>query len=56
MKVMFMQKTALLRGIPVETCMILRAKTDQGDPTQTKKHCPCKREVCLTETAKMDES
>jgi hypothetical protein len=41
MKVMFMKKTALLRGIPVETRMNLRAKMDQGDPAQTKKHCPC---------------
>jgi len=40
MKVMFMKKTALLRGIPVETRMILRAKTDQGDPTQTQRTQP----------------
>jgi len=56
MKVMFMKKTALLRGIPVETRTILRAKMDQGDPMQNKKQCQCKREVCLTETAKMVNS
>jgi hypothetical protein len=53
MKVLFMKKTALLRGIPTETRMILRAKTDQGDPTLTKKPYPCKRKVYLTERANM---
>jgi hypothetical protein len=34
MKAMFMKKMVLPRRIPVETRMILRAKTDQEDPTE----------------------